>query len=86
MIIVSDTSPLNYLVLIGEENILPKLFGQIIIPITVFDELQAVGASEKVSHWTKNLPEWVEIRQTNLTADESLDFLDAGEREAILLA
>ena len=86
MIVVSDTSPLNYLILIDEDGLLPKLFGRVIIPSAVFDELQAVGASAKVSQWTKNLPEWLEIRQTELTADTSLDILDAGEREAILLA
>jgi len=32
MIIVSDTSPINYLILIGQIDILPQLFEQIIIP------------------------------------------------------
>lgn len=40
MIIVSDTSPLNYLVLIGEIAILQKLAGQVIIPQAVYHELQ----------------------------------------------
>jgi len=86
MIVVSDTSPLNYLVLIEQENLLWKLFGRVVIPHTVFDELQATGASEKVRDWSSNLPAWIEVKQTNLIADASLDVLDAGEREAILLA
>ena len=28
MIVVSDTSPLNYLILIGAESVLPALYGQ----------------------------------------------------------
>ena len=32
MIIVSNTSPINYLILIGQIDLLPELFGQIIIP------------------------------------------------------
>jgi hypothetical protein len=32
MIIVSNTSPINYLILIGQINLLPELFGAIIIP------------------------------------------------------
>jgi predicted nucleic acid-binding protein len=32
MIVVSDTSPINYLLLINQVEILPKLFNQIIIP------------------------------------------------------
>jgi len=86
MIVVSDTTPLNYLVLIERENVLRELFGRVIIPQTVFDELNATGASAKVRDWANNLPDWIEVRQTNLLADTSLEALDAGEREAILLA
>lgn len=32
MIIISDTSPINYLVLIDEANLLEKLYQSIIIP------------------------------------------------------
>ena len=37
MIVVADTGPLNYLVLIGEIEILPVLFGQVFIPLAVLD-------------------------------------------------
>lgn len=43
MIIVSDTSPINYLVLIREIELLPKLFGKVVIPQAVLDELQKNG-------------------------------------------
>jgi len=32
MIVVSDTSPICYLLLIGEIELLPQLYGQVIIP------------------------------------------------------
>jgi predicted nucleic acid-binding protein len=86
MIVVADTSPLNYLILIEAEDLLPKLFGRVVIPNAVFEEMQDVGASASVRKWVQNLPKWIEIRQTVLTADASLDILDAGEREAIMLA
>jgi predicted nucleic acid-binding protein len=86
MIVISDTSPLNYLILIGEQNLLAKLFGRVIIPAAVFEELQNAGASAEVRDFANDLPEWIEVKQTSLTADSSLDILDAGEREAILLA
>jgi predicted nucleic acid-binding protein len=86
MIVVADTSPLNYLVLIEEADLLPKLFGRVVIPQAVFNELHATGASEIVRDWAQNLPVWVEVRQTHLTSNASLDILDAGEKEAILLA
>jgi predicted nucleic acid-binding protein len=86
MIIVSDTTPLNYLILIGRENILHQLFGKVLIPQAVFNELSATGASEKVRRWINELPFWIEVKQTILIPDFSLDVLDAGEKEAIMLA
>lgn len=32
MIVVADTTPINYLILIEEIDVLPKLYGRIIIP------------------------------------------------------
>jgi predicted nucleic acid-binding protein len=32
MIVVSDTSPLNYLLLVGAIDVLPKLFRQVFAP------------------------------------------------------
>ena len=45
MIVVSDTSPLNYLVLIDLQHILPDLFERILIPAAVRDELQCYTGS-----------------------------------------
>ena len=39
MIVVSDTSPLNYLLLIREEGVLQPLFGRVIVPRAVLAEL-----------------------------------------------
>jgi len=86
MIVVSDTSPLNYLILIRKETLLRKLFGRILIPNVVFEELRGDGAPQFVLEWTRSIPDWVEIKETHLVAPPSLDILDPGEREAILLA
>ncbi|MGI8669006.1 MAG: DUF3368 domain-containing protein [Aridibacter sp.] len=86
MIVIADTSPLNYLVLIGQENLLPKFFGQVIIPQAVFDELNDAGASVEVRNWLREIPNWIEIKQIGLASNASLDIWDTGEREAILLA
>ena len=40
-VVVADTSPLNYLVLIGELAILPSLYGQVVMPPEVLAELTA---------------------------------------------
>ena len=47
MIIVSDTSPLNYLILTDYQDVLPTLFGQVIIPQAVLNELQHAKTPEK---------------------------------------
>ena len=39
MIVVSDTSPLTALLTVGEADLLTQLFGEVIIPEAVRDEL-----------------------------------------------
>ena len=55
MIIVSDTSPINYLVLIGEIEVLQKLAGQVIIPQAVYRELQDPHTPQQVKDWLDRL-------------------------------
>jgi predicted nucleic acid-binding protein len=35
MIVVSDTSPICYLILVGQIDLLPRLYGQVVIPQAV---------------------------------------------------
>jgi predicted nucleic acid-binding protein len=39
MIVVADTSPINYLILIGEIEILTEMYGRVVIPHAVREEL-----------------------------------------------
>ena len=59
--LVSDTSPINYLVLIGQINVLPTLYGRVLIPQSVYEELGALEAPETVREWRANLPSWIEV-------------------------
>jgi predicted nucleic acid-binding protein len=86
MIVVADTSPLNYLILIDEIALLPTLFGHVILPQAVFQELKHPKASLKVSLWVAHLPPWLEVRVATSVASDELMGLDPGEREAIQLA
>ena len=86
MIVVSDTSPLNYLILIDYQDVLPILFGQIIIPQAVLDELRHARTPEKVKHWIAAKPAWLDVRSVRLKPGGKLENLDYGEREAIFLA
>ena len=86
MIVVADTSPISYLILIDEVGILPRLYGEIIIPRAVFAELIAPNAPSKVRLWFENCPAWLETRKVAVQLDVSLSILDSGETEAIQLA
>jgi predicted nucleic acid-binding protein len=83
-VVVSDTSPLHYLILCGAESILPSLFRQVVIPPTVFRELQQPNTPPPVRQWAASLPTWVAV-QSPKTVNLKLD-VDAGELEAICLA
>jgi predicted nucleic acid-binding protein len=86
MIVVADTSPINYLVLIGHIEILPHFYSRILIPPSVWKELQDRNTPDSVRNWVVQSPAWLEMRSLCSEPDPSLSFLDRGEREAIALA
>ena len=55
-IVIADTSPINYLLLIGYIDILPALFDKVILPVAVRDELGHPKASLTVRNWVAALP------------------------------
>jgi predicted nucleic acid-binding protein len=85
MIVVSDTSPINYLLLIDQIDLLPRLFQQIIIPDVVRDEMLAPGAPTVLQQWMASTPSWLTIQAVPVI-DETLNALDRGEQAAITLA
>jgi predicted nucleic acid-binding protein len=46
MVVVADTSPINYLVLIGQIDLLTRLYKRILIPPAVLAELKASARTE----------------------------------------
>jgi predicted nucleic acid-binding protein len=83
MIVISDTSPLNYLILIDYQDVLPTLFGQIIIPQAVLNELQHARTPETIKNWIAAKPTWLEVRNVRVSPISKLENLEYGEREAI---
>ena len=69
MIVISDTSPLCYLLLIDLIEVLPQLFGRVIIPQKVRDELLAPTAPQVVREWIAQPPDWLEVQIITDTAD-----------------
>ena len=86
MIAVLDASPLGYLLLIGEIDLLPQLFSRVVVPETVILELQHDDAPATVRNWASNLPIWIFVEETPDTFSAGMEKLQAGERAAILLA
>ena len=56
MIVVSDTSPFNYLVLIEAVEILSAIFGRILVTPAVVEVLQAPETPDAVKAWIANPP------------------------------
>ena len=77
---------MNYLVLIQEIDLLPRLFGQVLIPPAVFDELNDPLTPCQVRTWLASASSWLQVRPLQSQPDSGLDYLDDGEREAIALA
>jgi len=87
MIVVSDTSPITNLALIGYVNLLQQLYGTVVIPQAVSQEIAAVAPRLAGTVDIQKL-DWLEIRQVTdsaLVASLQLE-LDQGEAEAIALA
>lgn len=89
MIIVSDTSPLNGLVIVGHLPLLQQIYGRVLIPPAVADELKRGGEDDPRITQVLSV-DWIEICQpTNIQLVETLQTesnLDRGESEAIALA
>ena len=84
MIVVSDTSPLNYLILIHQVELLPQLFGRVATPSAVIAEMLHHHAPSAVKAWATSPPAWLEILEpTTIPVEASLG---PGESAAIALA
>jgi predicted nucleic acid-binding protein len=83
-VVVADTTPLNYLILIGQAGVLRELFGEVVIPDAVLSELRHPKAPAAVANWLLNPPDWLTVENV-ARVDQSIQ-LGQGEVEAISLA
>jgi len=87
MIVVSDTSPLINLAAVGQLDLLRQLYGHVIIPQAIYDEIVLAGVGQPGSAEVKDAV-WIETRRLKdqALADILNLELDRGEAEALALA
>jgi predicted nucleic acid-binding protein len=85
-VVVADTGPIHYLVLIAAIEILPQLFGKVLVPEIVHAELAHPRTPAPVRAWLETNPVWLEQRTTPPVTTLPLPKLGDGERAAIALA
>ncbi len=83
--VISNTTPILSLLKIGKLDILKELYGKIIIPLGVYEEVEQ--GKEKGYYQDLKKLDWIEIRQIQ---DKNSPFyfldLDKGEAEVIILS
>lgn len=83
--VISDTSPIRYLVQINQIDLLQRLFQNIWVPNVVAEELLHPSAPLAVRDWMEQPPGWMKVSPVTDINDATLDPLDPGERAAIVL-
>jgi predicted nucleic acid-binding protein len=87
MIVIADSSPLQYLILLEQTALRHRFYGEVLVPEAVAIEWSAARAPQPVREWMSRPPAWIDVVQ--VTANEVasvVEGLDAGERAAIALA
>jgi len=87
MIAVSNTTPLRYLIAVGQGDLLGRLFEKVFVPMGVHEDLTDSRTPEAVRRNILSRPAWLKIRAVRETHTTEFPVaLHRGEREAILLA
>lgn len=83
MLVVADSSPINFLVRLECIGLLPSLFTMVLIPPTVAKELSHKASPAAVRKFIESPPDWLQVRAPTIVAD--IPILDPGECAAISL-
>jgi predicted nucleic acid-binding protein len=79
MLVIADSSPLIVLVNIGHIEVLPKLFGEVVIPPAVATEIAAPARPQAARDFAAARPAWLRV-QAPITV-QLIPQLHQGERE-----
>ncbi len=84
LLVVADNSPLDVLIRLGHSDLLKTLFGEVVIPTQVRDELLHSNTPEITRKFIEKPPDWLQVCQP--TKIEPIPSLHLGEQAAISLA
>jgi len=89
VIIISDTSPITNLAAIDQLDLLQQLYGNIVIPLAVYNEMVAAGKVVPGAVEVQTLS-WIQTQtvvdtQKVIDIQTNQDNIDLGEAEAIIL-
>jgi predicted nucleic acid-binding protein len=89
--VVSDSSPLNYLALLSDFDLLRQIYHTVVIPPAVYREVVESGADYPVAKAVEAaLGDWASVAEApgpaHVATLRSAFHLDLGESEAILVA
>ena len=84
MLVIADSSPLIVLVNIGHIEVLPKLFGEVVIPPAVASEIAAPARPQAVRNFAAARPTWLRVQAPAVV--QQIAELHQGENEALSLA
>lgn len=87
-VVVADTGPVHYRLLIDQIALLPALFERVFLPATVQAEMLDPKTPVSIRQWIVTPPEWLQVVPDPVSPPEDfvLADLDEGERAAIQLA
>jgi uncharacterized protein len=80
MLVVADASPIHVLIRIEYVDVLPALFGTIIVPGAVAEELRS-AKYEAVQRFMATTPKWLDVRDPLVI--EPISTIHSGEEAAI---
>lgn len=91
MIVIADTSPINYLVLISRVDLLEKVFQRVMVPTAVVAELCDPRAPTATRAFIQQPPCWLDVRAPDQNVVQRVATsvkgqIGAGEVDAIALA
>jgi predicted nucleic acid-binding protein len=87
MIVVADSGPLHYLILLDHADLLHHFYGDVLVPEAVAAELSSPSAPLVVRDWISRAPSWLSVVHVESDQVQAVtDDLDLGERAAIALA